>query len=177
MITDWSTKISGGVGQDKGGVFSESYAALQRFVRRPGIESDLHMLSPMDFHFSTTELGQLLRNGHYNVQMDSESMERIVTWVDLNAPYHGTWTETHPCQHNYAPEIAARALELRREFVPAGPFAEMEILPELPAYDRSFVLPVASSQNATSSPALPGWPFSAEQAIQRRTEALGLVAF
>jgi len=173
MITDWSTKISGGVGQDKGGVFSESYAALQRFVRRPGIESDLHMLSPMDFHFSTTELGQLLRNGHYNVQMDSESMERIVTWVDLNAPYHGTWTETHPCQHNYAPEIAARALELRREFVPAGPFAEMEILPELPAYDRSFVLPVASSQNATSSPALPGWPFSAEQAIQRRTEALG----
>jgi hypothetical protein len=75
------------------GHFSTSYAELHRFVRRPGLESDYHLLMPMEFHASTTQLVQLLAKGHHNVQLDAESWDRLITWIDLNAPFHGTWTE------------------------------------------------------------------------------------
>ncbi len=93
MIRDWKSDIAGHVSPEVGGKFSVAYAELHRFVRRPGIESDIHMLSPMDYHADSTELVQILRKGHYGVQLDAEAWDRIVTWIDLNAPYHGTWTE------------------------------------------------------------------------------------
>jgi len=93
MITDWSSQISGNVGKRCGGKFSVAYANLHRYVRRMGIESDLHMLPPMDFHADTTELVQLLQAGHRGVELDGESWDRLITWIDMNAPYHGTWAE------------------------------------------------------------------------------------
>ena len=92
-ILDWRSDIAGSVAPSVGGKFSAAYAELQRYVRRPGIESDIHLLSPMEFHASATELVQMLRKGHQGVELDSEAWDRIVTWIDLNAPYHGTWSE------------------------------------------------------------------------------------
>lgn len=43
MITDWSS-VTPGNGGVHAGKFSVGYAELHRFVRRPGIESDYHML-------------------------------------------------------------------------------------------------------------------------------------
>lgn len=172
MVEDWSTQISGGVGPEKGGVFSESYAALQRFVRRPGIESDLHMLSPMDFHFSTTELGQLLRKGHYNVSLDKESRQRLVAWVDLNAPYHGTWGETHPCQIEYAPKVAERARELRMAYAQVGPAPFMEFIPELPAVDNAFIMPAPMVRQVSSITTMPEWPFDTIRAAQMQEDCV-----
>ena len=40
-------------GGDDAGHFSTSYVALHRFIRRPGLESDYHMLTPMEFHADT----------------------------------------------------------------------------------------------------------------------------
>ena len=54
-ITDWTSRISGRAGEDYGGHFTLSYANLHRYVRRPGIESDMHMLVPMDVHADQTE--------------------------------------------------------------------------------------------------------------------------
>ena len=93
QITDWSSAIAGHVSPTVGGKFSLPYAELHRFVRRPGIESDIHLLAPLEFHADATELVQLLRKGHYGVQLDAEAWDRLVTWIDLNAPYHGTWSE------------------------------------------------------------------------------------
>ena len=45
------------------GKFSVGYAELHRFVRRPGIESDYHLLEPMEFHADTTQLVQMLKQG------------------------------------------------------------------------------------------------------------------
>lgn len=73
--------------------FSVGYFQLQRYVRRSGIESDMHLLEPKEFSADTTELVQILRNGHYGVQLSPEAWERILTWIDLNCPYHGTWAE------------------------------------------------------------------------------------
>ena len=30
---------------------------------------------------------------HYGVQLDAEAWDRLITWIDLNAPCHGTWRE------------------------------------------------------------------------------------
>ena len=80
----------------------------------PGIESDIHMLAPMEFHADTTELVQLLRKGHYGVQLDAEAWDRLVTWIDLNAPYHGTWTEIVGGGHREADRRAARGRCVKR---------------------------------------------------------------
>jgi formylglycine-generating enzyme required for sulfatase activity len=39
----------------------------------------------------SSELVQKLRKGHHDVKLTAEEWDRIVTWVDLNAPYHGDW--------------------------------------------------------------------------------------
>jgi hypothetical protein len=134
MITDWSSQIAGNAGAN-GGKFTTSYAELHRFIRRPGIESDLRMLSPMDYHFSSTELGQMLRNGHHGVELDEESHQRISTWADLNAPFHGTWGEIVGPE-KVAPAVA-RANEMRKRYAPSGAAAEFEEIPQLPRYDTT----------------------------------------
>ncbi|BDD11869.1 hypothetical protein FUAX_43010 (plasmid) [Fulvitalea axinellae] len=67
---------------------SRSYFDLQKFVRRPGPESDLHVLTPLDFHASTSDVISKLNKGHHNVKLTKEEYDRLVTWIDLNVPYH-----------------------------------------------------------------------------------------
>ena len=93
IIQDFVTALQMGEPRDRCGKFSTSYMNLQAFVRRPGIESDYFLLNPMEFAANTTELYQILSQGHYGLQMDADAWDRIVTWIDMNAPYHGTWTE------------------------------------------------------------------------------------
>jgi formylglycine-generating enzyme required for sulfatase activity len=73
--------------------FSPSYYQLRRFVRTPTKESDMHLLPPWEFHADTTRLVQMLDKGHHGVQLDAEARQRLFTWIDLNAPCHGTWTD------------------------------------------------------------------------------------
>lgn len=134
-IEDWSSQIAGNA-RGSGGRFTASYAELHRYIRRPGIESDMRILSPMDYHFSTTELGQMLKEGHHGVKLDQESFERIVTWADLNAPFHGTWGEIVG-EKNVRPKLD-RANELREGR--ATPVPDYETIPELPPYDTTPVV-------------------------------------
>ena len=91
VLTDDYTSHIAGNGRGAGGrYFSVGYFELSRFVRRPGIESDIHLLPPLEFHADTTQLVQMLAKGHYGVTLDDESWDRLITWIDLNAPYHGT---------------------------------------------------------------------------------------
>ncbi len=78
---------------NQGTRFTPSYMALRRYVRTPTIESDMHLLMPGEFHADNSRLVQLLRAGHHGVKLPAEAWDRIVTWIDLNAPAHGTWTE------------------------------------------------------------------------------------
>ena len=73
--------------------FPPSYLELRRHVRTPTMESDMHLLTPGEFHADTPELFQLLRAGHHGVNLDAESADRLATWFDLNTPGHGTWEE------------------------------------------------------------------------------------
>lgn len=128
MIDDWDSQISGRGDPSYAGQFSEAYVQLHRFVRRPGIESDYHPLNAMEFHAGTTELVQMLDKGHHGVALDEESWDRLITWIDLNAPYHGTWTEI--LGERRVRRVAERTRELRRKY--AGIETDYEYIPETP---------------------------------------------
>ncbi len=93
LTSNYKSNIAGNGNGYGGRYFSVGYFELSRFVRRPGIESDMHLLKPYEFHADTTELVRVLTKGHYGVRLDAEAWDRLITWIDMNAPYHGTWTE------------------------------------------------------------------------------------
>jgi len=109
--------------------FTPSYYVLRRRVRTPTRESDLHLLMPYEFHADTTRLVQMLRTGHHGVRLDAEAWDRLVTWIDLNAPAHGTWTAIvgpERVRHQWA---RRRAMQERY----AGRTEDPEVLPPPPA--------------------------------------------
>ena len=53
-------------------------------------------------------LVQMLAKGHYGVKLDAESWDRLVTWIDLNAPAHGTGPRS-PAQERVARQQTAAA--------------------------------------------------------------------
>jgi len=156
-----------------GGRFSVGYAELSRFVRRPGLESDYHLLAPMEFHADTTQLVQMLAKGHYGVKLDAEAWDRLVTWIDLNCPYHGTWGED---VGDPGPQRQRRRELLKR-------YGNVDDDPEaIPEPDPNSlysgpidpVLPDVPSDVTASNVHCPNWPFDTAEA-GRRQEAAGPV--
>ena len=167
-ITDWNSDISGHASPDVGGKFSLAYAELHRYVRRPGIESDFHLLSPMEYHADTTELVQILQRDHYGVRLNDEEWSRILTWIDFNAPFHGAWSEILGKER--VEPVAQRRRELKRAYL--GVEEDAENLPPLPA-PVAFEAPGKTAAGVEPA-ALPGWPWPPAEA-QLRQVALGTV--
>ncbi|MCH5372334.1 MAG: SUMF1/EgtB/PvdO family nonheme iron enzyme, partial [Planctomycetes bacterium] len=155
--------------RDWGGVFEPAYFELRRLVRVGGFESDIRVLNPGEFGAETSELIQMLKKGHYGVQLDADAWDRLFTWIDLNAPCHGTWAETvgvAKTQRDHERRIALRKLyagidELDPESV--GETASARVEPIIPAYQ-----PVVADELMNP----PGWPFDRIEA-QRRQRAAG----
>ncbi|NQU23072.1 MAG: SUMF1/EgtB/PvdO family nonheme iron enzyme [Candidatus Nealsonbacteria bacterium] len=165
-IEDWASSISGNVGGSlpKGGRFSVSYGELHRFVRRPGIESNIRLLAPMEFHADSTELLQILRKGHHGVVLDAEAWDRLITWIDLNAPYHGTWSEI--AGENKVAHVAARARTMRRLY--AGVDEDLEAIPAAPSGPIEPILPEPPAEEAPGVVSCELWPFDAAEARRRQ---------
>jgi len=173
QITDYRS-VTPGTGGSRGGKFSVGYAELHRYVRRPGIESDYHLLPPMEFHADTTELVQMLRKGHHDVKLDEEAWDRLITWIDLNTPYHGTWHE----QIKDPGELRQRRRELRKLYAGIDEDPEEVIIvkysprPETPAENaQSKPRGNRRPQSAIAIPKCDGWPFDAAEAKRRQAAA------
>ncbi len=149
-----------------GGIFEPSYIALRRYIRVGGLESDLHLLNPMEFYAGTSELMQILAKGHHGVKLDDEAWERLATWIDLNGPCHGTWSEF--CK------ISANQLARRRELqlLYGGVDQNPEEIPLLNNVPVEPIKPVESKTAAAQAIHLDGWPFDSAEAT-RRQSALG----
>ncbi len=132
--------------------FTPSYVALHPFVRRPGPESDYHLQMPLEFHAGTSELIQRLQQGHHNVQLDAEAWDRLVTWIDLNVPDHGSWTE----QTGGPREVMQRRLAMRTKY--AGRPEDPEAVPSSPQVAATFIAPVLETPR-TPHPPIADWPF------------------
>jgi formylglycine-generating enzyme required for sulfatase activity len=147
--------------------FSTSYLALHPYVRRPGPESDLHVLTPLDYHASSSELFQMLGKGHHGVEVDGESMRELATWVDLNVPYTATWTDYRNDERTR--ELAARTVEFKAKY--AGIDDDIEWLP--PMLERpDFIEP--EKEPARPAPLqLKGWPLGDTSPPVTRTISFG----
>jgi formylglycine-generating enzyme required for sulfatase activity len=107
--------------------FTPSYVELHRFVHTPTLESDAHLLPPRDFHADTSKLVQILRDDHYGVRLSPEAWDRLITWIDLNAPAHGTWREVvgHiPTKAKLVVPEAARRRELNSRYAGIDEYPE-----------------------------------------------------
>jgi formylglycine-generating enzyme required for sulfatase activity len=164
MIKDWSS-ITPGNGGAHAGKFSVGYAELHRFVRRPGIESDYHMLEPMEYHADTTELIQILKQGHHNVKLDAEAWDRLITWIDLNCPYHGTWGEEL--------DDPGRQRDRRRELLKlyGGIDEDPEAVPVAVVSAIEPILPDPLPVVEATHVDCPNWPFDATEARRRQAAA------
>lgn len=116
-------------------LYTPSYEALIQYIRRVNISDDVSMLEPGEYHAGTSELIQLLKEGHKGLKLDKESWSRLYTWIDLNGPCHGTWTDV------YNEEIPGnpnkRRWELGQMF--GGPEVNPDIIPTTPGYDEELV--------------------------------------
>ncbi|MHC4544350.1 MAG: formylglycine-generating enzyme family protein, partial [Planctomycetota bacterium] len=147
-----------------GGVFEPSYITLRSFVRVGGLESDLRLLAPGEFHPETTELVQMMMKGHHGVRLDAEAWERITTWIDLNAPCHGTWREVVGIEKTRNDH--KRRLDLRKLYG-----ASVEDPEAYPAIQERKIVPVKPKpmrEPIVEVPRLPDWPFNAAEAKRRQ---------
>jgi formylglycine-generating enzyme required for sulfatase activity len=125
------------IGRIRGGFirYSPAYDALLPHVRRVMSEDGVDLLLPGEYHADTSELVQMLAAGHHDVHLDHEAWERLATWIDLNAPCHGTWNEIYPVPNNADQE--------RRKFWQAfgGPRDDPEAVPKIQAGTARPVIP------------------------------------
>jgi formylglycine-generating enzyme required for sulfatase activity len=168
---DPRAKIVSGVPREQlvkqyGAVFSHPYVALRSLVRVGGLESDLRLLAPGEFGAETSELVQMLRKGHYGVRLDPEAWERIFTWIDLNAPCHGTWHEVVGMDKIRSDHD--RRIALRRIY--GGDTEDPEVCPATEAKPVESVRPEPKPQIAVDRLEAPGWPFGAEEARARQAK-------
>ncbi|MDR2706061.1 MAG: SUMF1/EgtB/PvdO family nonheme iron enzyme [Planctomycetaceae bacterium] len=141
-----------------------SYSALNPFIWRPGPEDDLDMLTPMDYHASVSELVQMLKKGHYGVQLDKEAWDRIYTWIDLNVPYRGYWVN---------PEFEKRRLELSKLYADLDTNPEEEYRTSLVSVKKTEVRKLTPEQldkvieqySVTDNLSVPNFPFNNPQSV------------
>ena len=119
--------------------FPQSYLNLHRYVRRTGNEGNLRMNNAGEWHADTSELIQILRKGHYGVTLDADAWSRLVTWIDLNVPAWGLWSE-HSTANNYA-SAHTRRLQTMRDY--ANVTLDPELYPTPDPVRGTFVAPAA----------------------------------
>jgi len=150
------------------GVFPPSYIHLRSHVRVGGLESDLRLLAPGEFGADTSELVQMLRKGHYGVKLTDEYWDRLITWIDLNAPCHGTWREVVGLKRNIWDHPRRR--ELRKLY--AGIDEDPETYPlQLPYTGATGVIPRQPFCPSAPRVECPNWPFDQEQAGKLQRQA------
>ena len=150
--------------------FTPSYLALRSYVRGHTMESDMHLLTPCEFSADTTELIQLLRAGHHGVKPNAEAWDRLITWIDLNTPAHGTWSEI------VGPDKVTNQRDRRRAMLKQ--YAQRDEDPEDMGAATGKTIPfeppvryaVPAAAAAAAAVAVAGWPFDAAGARRRQAE-------
>ena len=83
--------------RDRDLTFNTSYNELWRkgVISVPGA-GPASIQAARSWGAHASKLVKVLRDGHCGVQLDRESMDRIITWVDLNAPYYPRYDSAFP---------------------------------------------------------------------------------
>ncbi len=137
---------------------NKAHTAIHPYVRRNGPEGDYHLLTPLEFHADTSELIQMIQKGHHNVKLDDEAWSRLITWIDLNAPRHGTWKEA-----GANPNVLKRRFELNNQYYTAAN-ADTERIVNPYQKTETFIKPEPEASTQGAPAAVKGWPFSNQTA-------------
>ena len=140
--------------------YTPAYDELIKYIRRVGIEDDIDMITPGPYYTNTSELVQMLRKGHYGVELNKEAWDRIYTWIDLNGPCHGTWGDVH--------EIPDQGDRKRREnmVIYANQKVNPEVVPKTPpiVFDN-FKRTIVPEKNNFF---LKDWPLTSNLATEKK---------
>ncbi len=137
-----------------------AYEALVPYIRRVNVEDYVGLHVPCEYHADTSELVQMLRKGHHGVRLDAEAWDRLVTWIDLNGPCHGTWGDA--CE---VPRGADRRRhELARLY--GGATDDPESVPKIPRPSVEPVIPDPPPKPKRLS--IADWPLEAAEARRRQ---------
>jgi hypothetical protein len=87
---------------DLGTVFNVSYVELRskKYVKVPGA-GPFQVLPPKSWGSHASRLAEVLLTGHGDpqidekIKLDPESFERIITWIDINAPYYPEYASAY----------------------------------------------------------------------------------
>lgn len=139
-------------------LYTPAYEALLPYIRRVNAGDDVSMLEPGEYHVNTSELVQLIKEGHNGIVMDQESMQRITAWIDMNGPCHGTWNDVYnePIPGNYN----QRRWELAEDY--GGPQVIPDVIPEPYDYDETpvaFEVPKKTKKNREALNDIPALKF------------------
>ena len=135
-----------------------SYLSLVAFVRRPGPESDMDMLQPMEYHASTSQLIRMFKKGHNGVELADNDWRQLYTWIDLNGPHRGAWNNQR---------YEKRRLDLAKLYAGLTDNPEEEYRQTLAYVEKQIVEPVKPKKVAKPAPdklTAPGFPFGPEKA-------------
>ena len=148
-----------------------AYDTIHPYVHRPGVESDMAVLTPLDYHASTSLLIQMLEKGHHGVklaEMSREARERLYCWIDLNVPRAGNWNP--PNWQNC--DQRQRRRELAMAFANDATDPEAEFLAAQKAFQKRTPARVVASAVAEAVPpdglGAQGFPMPAAAARQRQ---------
>jgi len=77
--------------------FNVSYMELRRknLVKVVGAGPP-DVQTPYSWGSHASKMVKVLREGHNDVGLDAESFDRIVTWIDINAPYYPSYASVYP---------------------------------------------------------------------------------
>jgi len=78
-------------------IFNASYIDLRskKLVNVPGA-GPAKTYDPYAWGSHASRLVEVLQKGHNDVKLSKEDFDRIVTWIDLNAPYYPTYASAYP---------------------------------------------------------------------------------
>ncbi len=82
---------------DRDLVFNTSYNELWRKKMIKVVGAGPAAIQPArSWGSAVSRLAQVLVAGHHEVKLAPEEFERVVTWIDLNAPYYPSYASAHP---------------------------------------------------------------------------------
>jgi hypothetical protein len=102
-----------------------------------------------------SRLVDVIRKGHYDVKLSPEDFDRIVTWIDINAPYYPSYASAYP--DNLAGRSPLDGKQLKRlEALTGVPFDRLADHGRGPgpqvSFDRPEVSPCLSKLADRSAP-------------------------
>jgi len=82
---------------DRSLTFNTSYNELWRksFLSAIG-GGPSEIQQPFSWGSHASRLIEVVQSGHKGVELDAESFDRLVTWIDINAPYYPVYTTAYP---------------------------------------------------------------------------------